>query len=100
MCPLLHYCFLCCICCSEDVDYSAFARDLQSFFSELESLNSSLVVTADPSAGGSTVVRGQLCDEIRVMKQPRAVVEQGLGSFNSSLVVTADPSAGEAAAVG
>lgn len=37
--------------CSEDVDYNAFARDLQSFFSELESLNSNLVVTANPSAG-------------------------------------------------
>jgi hypothetical protein len=37
------------------VDYNAFARDLQSFFSELESLNSSLVVTADPSAGGSSI---------------------------------------------
>ena len=37
--------------CSEDVDYDAFGRDLQSFFTELESLNSSLVVTADPSAG-------------------------------------------------
>jgi hypothetical protein len=39
------------------VDYNAFARDLQSFFSELESLNSSLVVTADPSAGGSFELR-------------------------------------------
>jgi aarF domain-containing kinase len=37
--------------CSEDVNFDAFARDLQSFFTELESLNSSLVLTADPSAG-------------------------------------------------
>lgn len=41
------------VCCvrSEDVDFDAFARDLQSFFTELESLNSSLVLTADASAG-------------------------------------------------
>lgn len=42
---------VCCVC-SEDVDFDAFARDLQSFFTELESLNSSLVLTADASAGG------------------------------------------------
>jgi hypothetical protein len=36
---------------SEDVNYDAFGRDLQSFFTELESLNSSLVLTADPTAG-------------------------------------------------
>lgn len=50
-----------CVCCcpvlschtykSEDVNYDAFGRDLQSFFTELESLNSSLVLTADPAAG-------------------------------------------------
>ena len=33
------------------MSFDAFARDLQSFFTELESLNSSLVVTADPTAG-------------------------------------------------
>lgn len=46
----------CCCLCSEDVDYDAFGRDLQSFFTELESLNSSLVVTADAAAGGFAVV--------------------------------------------
>jgi hypothetical protein len=48
-------CLVCCFClpvwCSEDVDYTAFGRDLQSFFAELESLNSSLVVTADSTVG-------------------------------------------------
>lgn len=38
--------------CSEDVDYAAFGRDLASFFSELETLNSSLVISADGAAGG------------------------------------------------
>eukprot|EP00879_Flechtneria_rotunda_P019287 GHRR01020255.1.p1 GENE.GHRR01020255.1~~GHRR01020255.1.p1 ORF type:complete len:220 (+),score=78.85 GHRR01020255.1:487-1146(+) len=37
--------------CSEHVDYSAFAGDLKSFFTELEGLNSSLVVAADAAAG-------------------------------------------------
>ncbi|PNW79251.1 hypothetical protein CHLRE_09g407801v5 [Chlamydomonas reinhardtii] len=34
--------------CSTDVDYSAFARDLEAFFAELEQINSSLVVTRGP----------------------------------------------------
>uniref|UniRef100_A0A383VQQ0 Protein kinase domain-containing protein n=1 Tax=Tetradesmus obliquus TaxID=3088 RepID=A0A383VQQ0_TETOB len=52
--------------CSEDVDYSAFARDLQSFFSELESLNSSLVVTGDPSAGFSSMAASVEVDQAQV----------------------------------
>jgi hypothetical protein len=47
--------------CSEDVDYDAFGRDLQSFFTGLESLNSSLVVTADAAAalsGGGRSIDG------------------------------------------
>jgi hypothetical protein len=43
---------------SEDVDFAAFARDLQSFFTGLESLNSSLVVTAERGAGGGGIGRG------------------------------------------
>ncbi|KAF6262619.1 ABC1 family-domain-containing protein [Scenedesmus sp. NREL 46B-D3] len=52
--------------CSEDVDYSAFARDLQSFSSELESLNSSLVVTADPSAGFNGMAASVEVDQAQV----------------------------------
>eukprot|EP00878_Enallax_costatus_P015938 GHUV01016709.1.p2 GENE.GHUV01016709.1~~GHUV01016709.1.p2 ORF type:complete len:232 (+),score=78.29 GHUV01016709.1:1630-2325(+) len=52
--------------CSEDVDYGAFARDLQSFFSELESLNSNLVVTANPSAGLDSVSASLEVDQAQV----------------------------------
>lgn len=34
--------------CSDNVDYTAFARDLEAFFAELEQLNSSLVVQRGP----------------------------------------------------
>ncbi|KAG2437493.1 hypothetical protein HXX76_006142 [Chlamydomonas incerta] len=43
--------------CSTDVDYSAFARDLEAFFAELEQINSSLVVTRGPP-GSAGDVRG------------------------------------------
>ena len=37
--------------CDEEVDYNAFARDLEAFFVELDQVNSSLVLTADPTGG-------------------------------------------------
>ncbi|GLC36376.1 hypothetical protein PLESTF_000329900 [Pleodorina starrii] len=37
--------------CDTAVDYSAFARDLEAFFAELEQINSSLVVTRGPPPG-------------------------------------------------
>ncbi|KXZ49651.1 hypothetical protein GPECTOR_20g508 [Gonium pectorale] len=37
--------------CDVDVDFSAFARDLEAFFAELEQINSSLVVTRGPPPG-------------------------------------------------
>jgi hypothetical protein len=52
--------------CSEDVNYDAFGRDLQSFFTELESLNSSLVLTADPSAGMSSVAASLEVDQAQI----------------------------------
>eukprot|EP00877_Chromochloris_zofingiensis_P000169 jgi/Chrzof1/10152/Cz04g30240.t1 len=38
--------------CDDEVNYSAFARDLESFFIELEAVTSALVVAPNPSAGG------------------------------------------------
>lgn len=72
------------VLCSEDVDYSAFARDLQSLFSELESLNSSLIVTADPSAGGCL----KTCMHCACTQAHCAVVgEVCIGSWIVSLLV-------------
>ncbi|KAG2487613.1 hypothetical protein HYH03_013752 [Edaphochlamys debaryana] len=44
--------------CSSDVDYAAFARDLEAFFAELEQVNSSLVVTRGPPAGNGRSASG------------------------------------------
>lgn len=48
------------------MEYGPFARDLQSFFSGMESLNTSLVVTANPSAGLDGVAAALEVDQAQV----------------------------------